>query len=204
MIPSSAPAVQPATLDDEEAVAHLFEALHMQNAALDARFALAPGWRAVLHRHFARTWNASGACWRLAWSNTEPVGLIVLESHTDSPLFRYRHWAELIALYVAPPYRGSGLADRLIAEGLAWATDHGFERVQLYVTASNQAAHACYRRCGFVPVQHILRRDLRPAPGIQPPADPSCALSDADSSDALESGQHHLAMELERHRKEHP
>jgi ribosomal protein S18 acetylase RimI-like enzyme len=200
----SASTVQPATRDDEAAVTHLFEALHTQNAALDERFALAPGWRAVLHRHFARTWNAPGACWRLAWDKTDPVGLIVLEAHTDSPLFRYRHWAELVALYVAPPYRGSGLADRLIAEGLAWATDHGFERVQLYVTASNQAAHACYRRCGFAPVQQILRRDLHPAPGIQPPADPSCALTDADSGDALETGQHHLAMELERNGKERP
>lgn len=200
----SAPAIQPATLDDKDAVVHLFEALHTQNAALDERFALASGWRAVLHRHFVRTWNAPGACWRLAWFNTEPVGLIVLEAHTDSPLFRYRHWAELVALYVAPPYRGSGLADRLIAEGLAWATDHGFERVQLYVTASNQAAHACYQRCDFVPVQQILRRDLHPAPGIQPPADPSCALNDADSGDSLESGQHHMAMELERNGKECP
>ncbi|NJL34523.1 MAG: GNAT family N-acetyltransferase [Chloroflexaceae bacterium] len=72
------------------------------------------------------------------------------------------------ALCCPRPIRGSGLADRLIAEGLAWATDHGFERVQLYVTASNQAAHACYRRCGFVPVQHILRRDLRPHPVSNP------------------------------------
>ncbi|NOK57901.1 MAG: Ribosomal protein S18 acetylase RimI [Chloroflexi bacterium AL-W] len=200
----SLPAIQSATRDDEDAVAHLFEALHKQNAALDERFALAPGWRAVLHRDFTRTWNVTGACWRLAWSNTEPVGLIVLEAHTDSPLFRYRYWAELVALYVTSPYRGSGLADRLIAEGLAWATDHGFEHVQLYVTASNKAAHACYQRCGFVPVQQILRRDLHPAPGIQPPADPSCALMNAASGDALETGQHHLAMELERNRKEHP
>jgi RimJ/RimL family protein N-acetyltransferase len=198
------PVLRPATPDDEPMVAHLFGELHTQNAALDERFALAPGWRAVLHRHFARTWNAPGACWRLAWDKTDPVGLIVLEAHTDSPLFRYRHWAELVALYVAPSYRGSGLADRLIAEGLAWATEHGFERVQLYVTAGNQAAHACYQRCGFVPVQQILRRDLHPAPGIQPPADPSCALSDADSGDALEAGQHHLALELERNGKERP
>lgn len=198
----SAPAVQPATLGDEDAVAHLFAELHTQNATLDARFALAAGWRTVLHRHFARTWNAPGACWRLAWATTSPVGLIVLEAHTDSPLFRYRHWAELVALYVVPAYRGSGLADRLVAEGLSWATERGFERVQLYVTTSNQAAHAFYRRCDFVPVQQILRRDLHPAPGVQPPADPSCSLIDADSGDALETGQHHLAMELEYNGKE--
>jgi GNAT superfamily N-acetyltransferase len=122
------PVLRPATPDDEPMVAYLFAALHTQNAALDERFALAPGWHAVLHHHFARTWNAPGACWRLAWTETDPVGLIVLEAHTDSPLFRYRHWAELVALYVAPPYRGSGLADRLIAEGLAWAPG-------LYVTS---------------------------------------------------------------------
>lgn len=192
------PRLRPATPTDAPAVAHLFAALHMHNAALDARFALAEGWPDVLDRHFARTWDAPGACWRLAWDTTDPVGLILLEAHTDSPLFRHRHWAELVALYVAPPYRGSGLAERLLAAGLAWATAGGFERVQLYVTASNQAAHAFYQRCGFVPVQQILRRDLSPSPGVVPPADPSCALTDADHGDALEPGQHHLAMELER------
>ncbi|NJL34522.1 MAG: hypothetical protein HC893_12500 [Chloroflexaceae bacterium] len=65
MIPSSAPAVQPATLDDEEAVAHLFEALHMQNAALDARFAWHPAGvqccTATLHAPGTRPARAGGS-----------------------------------------------------------------------------------------------------------------------------------------------
>jgi len=181
-------------------VARLFAALHTQNAALDDRFAPAPDWRDVLQRHFARTWNVPGACRRLAWNETDPLGLIVLEAHTDSPLFCHRHWAELVALSVAPAYRGSRLADRLVAAGLAWATQCGFERVQLYVSAGNQPAHTCYQRCGFVPVQQILRCEPTPGSGVTPPPDPSCATLDADAGDALEAGLHHLALELDRDR----
>jgi hypothetical protein len=51
----------PARIEEFEAVATLFEALHRANAALDARFALADTWRPVLCDHFTRTHADPGA-----------------------------------------------------------------------------------------------------------------------------------------------
>jgi hypothetical protein len=119
----------------------------------------------------------------------------VLEAHLDSPLFHHRHWAELVALYVEASYRGSGLAQQLLRAAETWATQQGFDRLQLYVTVTNQRARTLYRRCGFQPVQEIWRLDLEPLPGTPPPPDPSCVPLINSGSDLLESGHHHLAME---------
>ena len=189
--------LMPARLDEFEAVATLFEALHRSNAALDARFALADTWRPMLHEHFLRTHADQGALWLLAWANQEPVGLLLLEAHLDSPLFQQRHWAELVALYVAPAYRGTGLAQRLIREAMTWASQHGFDRLQLYVTATNRQAKALYQRCGFHLVQEIWRLELEPLPGTRRPPDPSCARETNDRLEGLEGGHHHLAMEMD-------
>ncbi len=189
--------LMPARLDEFEAVATLFEALHRSNAALDARFALAEKWRPLLHEHFLRTHADPGALWLLAWVNQEPVGLLLLEAHLDSPLFQQRHWTELVALYVAPAYRGTGLAQHLIREATTWTSQHGFDRLQLYVPATNRQAKALYQRCGFHLVQEIWRLDLEPLPGTRQPPDPSCAPETNDRLEVLESGHHHLAMETE-------
>ncbi|NJO81389.1 MAG: GNAT family N-acetyltransferase [Blastochloris sp.] len=185
-----------AARDDEFwAVACLFGALHRFNAGLDRRFRLADGWEARLQTHFARTHNAPGALWLLAWCADEPVGLLLMEAHSDSPLFAERHWAELVALYVAPRQRGTDLGQRLVAIGMRWAADHGFDRVQLYVSAGNARAKHFYARCGLYPTQEIWRIDVNPTPGATPPADPSCT-PDGHSDHQIELGHHHLAMEL--------
>lgn len=60
--------------------------------------------------------------------------------------------ATIVGMYVAPPYRRTGLASRLVAvcvdraRGLA-----GVEEVCLCVTVGNEAARRCYLACGFVP-----------------------------------------------------
>jgi len=191
---------------DTDAVAALFGALHRHNAALDARFALADGWRALLDAHFARTHASDAALWLLAWDDgdgdgdgAEPVGLLLVEAHQDSPLFRERGWAELIALYVAPAYRGAGLAGRLIDAAADWAAARGFDRLQLYVTTTNEPARRFYHRRGLRPVQEIWRLDVTPRPDATQPTDPSHAPgADGCGAAVLESGHHHLAMEADR------
>lgn len=186
--------LRPAEDHEFAAIAELFHALHAFNAGLDERFRLAERWKELLHTHFLRTHNAPGALWLLAWADTTPVGMLLMEAHNDSPLFAERRWAELVALYVAPSHRGSDLGERLVTIGKRWATSHGFDRLQLYVTAGNERARAFYRRCGLHPVQEIWRVDLSAA-AIEPPPDPSHnTLTDADPP--IELGHHQLAMEL--------
>lgn len=192
--PTDAITLRPAQDGDFWAVAQLFGALHAFNADLDRRFRLADGWEERLHAHFIQTHTAPGALWLLAWAGAEPVGLLLMEAHTDSPLFAERQWAELVALYVKPAQRGSDLGRRLVAGGKAWAAANGFDRLQLYVSAGNEPAKRFYARCGLRPTQEIWRADLHPASGVTPPADPSCS-PNGHAEHQLELGHHHLAME---------
>lgn len=152
--------IRPATLADEWAVQQLFGALHAFNTTLDPRFALADGWQAILHEHLHQGTSHQLSLTLLAWAGREPVGLLMMDGHIDSPLFRHRQWAELLALYIDSSWRGSALAERLVAAGTAWARQHGYERIQLYVTRSNVAAQGFYARHGFRPVQEIWRLEL--------------------------------------------
>ena len=186
--------LRPAQDADFAVVAQLFAELHRFNAGLDRRFRLSAEWEGLLRTHFLSTHNAPGALWLLAWQAATPVGMVLVEAHADSPLFAERHWAELVALYVAEEWRGSGLAQRLVAEAKLWAAAHGFERIQLYVTASNLAAKRFYAQSGFCPTQEIWRCDLQPA-AVPLPADPSC-VSEDHAAHHIELGNHHLAMEL--------
>lgn len=155
--------IRPAAAEDHWAVQQLFAALHTHNAALDACFSLADGWVTLLDTHLEQTRASGSGLTLLAWDGTTPVGLLMMGSHTDSPLFHHRRWVELLALYVAPEARGSGTADRLLSEGLAWTTAQGYDRVQLFVTASNLSARRFYQRVGFRCAQEIWRLEL-PAP----------------------------------------
>jgi GNAT superfamily N-acetyltransferase len=187
--------LRPAADDEFWAVAQLFAALHHFNAGFDPRFRLAEGWEPLLHEHFVRTHRAPGALWLLAWHGSEPVGLLLMEAHTDSPLFADRHWAELVALYVTSGERGGDLGYRLIEAGKHWAATHGFDRLQLYVTAANKRARHFYTRCRLAPVQEIWRVELTPTTGASPPPDPSCK-AEGHAAYQVELGHHHLMMEL--------
>jgi ribosomal protein S18 acetylase RimI-like enzyme len=90
----------------------------------------------------------------------QAVGLLIAAIHTDSPLFRHRHWVDVEALYVAPSHRRTGIAHRLLREAYAWAQASGVARVQLYVTASNVRAQSVYAEQGFAVTQAIMRKSL--------------------------------------------
>jgi ribosomal protein S18 acetylase RimI-like enzyme len=176
---------------DDWAIHQLFAALHRYNASLDPRFALADGWEQILDEHLQHTRHSNHGFTLLAWHMVEPVGLLMMAGHTDSPLFLHRRWAELIALYLAPEARGSDTAMQLTEQGMAWAQSHGYERVQLYVTASNLPAKRFYQRAGFRPVQEIWRCELGPAHG-EPPSDPECAALHTQGEDLLSVHQHQI------------
>ncbi|MEZ3164810.1 GNAT family N-acetyltransferase [Halorubrum sp. RMP-47] len=52
-------------------------------------------------------------------------------------------------IYVAEPYRGTGLADRFVERAVADAHDHGCEQLRLDVDVDNERARAFYERMGF-------------------------------------------------------
>ncbi|MGI8868833.1 MAG: GNAT family N-acetyltransferase [Mycobacteriales bacterium] len=82
--------------------------------------------------------------------------------------------AELISMWVAPPARGAGVGDALIAAVADWARDAGAAELHLAVTLGNEPALRLYRRHGFVATgqvdpmpdgvrrEAVMAKDLRP------------------------------------------
>ncbi|QKG91856.1 N-acetyltransferase [Halorubrum salinarum] len=52
-------------------------------------------------------------------------------------------------IYVAEPFRGTGLAERFVERAVADARDHGCEQLRLDVDVDNERAVAFYERIGF-------------------------------------------------------
>ncbi|MFE9021875.1 GNAT family N-acetyltransferase [Streptomyces sp. NPDC007808] len=62
-----------------------------------------------------------------------------------------RKQGHVVAVFVRPEERGSGLTDVLFDAGLEWAWSRGAERVRLIVHEENGRAQRFYRKVGFVP-----------------------------------------------------
>lgn len=199
--PLSPVTIRPAVPTDDWAVRHLFGALHAFNASLEPRFVLAEGWEDVLDEHLAHGRAEHRGLTLLAWDEGMPVGLLMMDGHTDSPLFLHRHWAELLALYVVPSERGAGVADRLMAGGLRWAEEWSYTHVQLYVTATNLRAKRFYTRAGFRPVQEVWGAAIGSADG-RPPDDPACEAAYAHGHHLLSPTHHPTAGDEGHHQGE--
>lgn len=57
--------------------------------------------------------------------------------------------AELISMWVAPAWRGKGVARQLIEEVATWAGLLGFKEVRLWVVEGNAGAEHAYANAGF-------------------------------------------------------
>jgi ribosomal protein S18 acetylase RimI-like enzyme len=91
-----------------------------------------------------RRWREriSRAAFFLAWNGGRPVGLVGGFGQEDGG------W-HVISMWVSPPARGAGLADRLIGAVARHARAEGAPTLTLWVTDGNDRARAFYRRAGF-------------------------------------------------------
>lgn len=160
--------IAPATPADGVDVIRLFGALHRYNSALDARFALAEGWEVLVQNYLEQSEHSDDSSWLLAREGSQPIGFVLVELHTDSPLYRHRRWAEIVALYVDEDYRGHNVAQRLMQHAYEWAVQRHIPVMQLYVTAANQQAQHFYHKQGFGTSQVIMRRTLTNADAHHP------------------------------------
>lgn len=80
----------------------------------------------------------------IAFSGDTPVGI--------SALYRDDGGAEVgevLQVWVAPAYRGRGVAVDLMDALFAWAGENGYRRVVATIAAGNDRALAFYRKYGF-------------------------------------------------------
>jgi ribosomal protein S18 acetylase RimI-like enzyme len=66
-----------------------------------------------------------------------------------SPRLKQRHKGHVVAVYVAPPWRGTGLARALLDRLIAEARGCGLIQLTLSVTVGNEAAKRLYIAAGF-------------------------------------------------------
>jgi GNAT superfamily N-acetyltransferase len=70
--------------------------------------------------------------------------------------------AELKRMYVEPAERGSGVGRRILERLLEAAEAAGYERVRLDSVRFMTAAHAMYRRAGFVEIEQYPESEIPP------------------------------------------
>ncbi len=138
------PVVRPLGPDDWATLARV-----RLTALADAPHAFYSTLAAEEHRTQAQ-WRASAASaeWFAALDDDgAPAGLVAVlhgglgeEAPGD---------AMLISMWVAPPYRGSGLADELVDRAVNATADAGEQRLALWVRTGNARAIAAYQRFGF-------------------------------------------------------
>lgn len=52
-------------------------------------------------------------------------------------------------LYIAAPYRRSGIGEKMMKYLIGFAERNGYKRVELHAELSNERAHGLYRKMGF-------------------------------------------------------
>jgi GNAT superfamily N-acetyltransferase len=83
--------------------------------------------------------------WVLALAEDDVVGVAAGIQERGRP-DDDRH---LVAMWVAPEFRGRHVADRLVAAVADWARSNGAVTLSLWVAAGNDRARRCYLRLGF-------------------------------------------------------
>ncbi|WP_405062410.1 GNAT family N-acetyltransferase [Kribbella sp. NBC_01505] len=102
-------------------------------------------WRARL--------SAANKVTLLAESDGEPAGMV--SGVPAGPDERDPDAALMLSMWVAPAFRGVGVADRLTSELLVWSREQAYKRLLLWVYAAAPRAAAFYRRAGFEPTGRV-------------------------------------------------
>ena len=159
--------VRRARAADLPAAQALQAALHREHEGLDPRYRLADDaaarWAADL-----RVWVRSDAD-RVLVADAGAAGLVGLAvAHLawPPPIYVPRLMVWVDDLYVAPPWRGRGVARALVAALGAWGRDAGAADLRAGVLAANAAGRAFWAAAGAGPYS------LTVALPLDPPANP--------------------------------
>jgi diamine N-acetyltransferase len=154
--------IRPATIDDYDGVALVFDeidALHRQ--ALPHIFRAVAG-HALERAYFESTIADPEMDWIVAEHAGEIVGFIsvrVLHA-ADRPILAPRHFVEVDSLAVRADHYRAGVGRALMAAAERWVAERGLHEIELSVWEFNQGALAFYEELGYITERRKMRRDI--------------------------------------------
>ena len=72
----------------------------------------------------------------------------------------------LVAMWLAPAARGTGLAEALVRAAEKWCVEHDLSRMRLDVVEDNQRAIRLYERLGYLPTGQAVPLRSNPAKNV--------------------------------------
>ena len=131
-------------------IVHRFSRLFWEEYRYDQRFeALVAG---IASDFLKRAGDERQHCW-LAERDGEILGSVLLMEKSKTV-------AQLRLLYVEPPERRRGLAQRLVNEAIAFARAAGYRQLMLWTQSEEAEARRLYQRLGFRPGPKRAHRDF--------------------------------------------
>lgn len=126
-------------------------------ALKDAPYAFTTTYASALSRS-PESWSAQAdgsatgpdRCTVIAFADESPVGIAAVYRNEES-----REDAELLQVWVAPDFRGTGVARDLVDTLIDWCADNGIRRVFAGITQGNDRALRFYRKCGLDVVDSV-------------------------------------------------
>ena len=103
----------------------------------------------------------------VAWTHdgTRAGFVWVARSHNDTT---GKLEASLLNQFVAEPYRGQGLGERLMETAESWAREQGLPRISLNVAMHNTSGQAVYRSLGYEGEMVRMSKKLVDGPEAEP------------------------------------
>ncbi|HEY74820.1 MAG TPA: GNAT family N-acetyltransferase [Thermoflexia bacterium] len=145
--------VRRATPDDAEAISAIWEVICAERVHSAVSHPFTPE---QVRQYLTSLSDREGVF--VAEAGDEIVGFQSLDRwarYTDS----FDHVAA-VGTFVLPDWRGKGIGHRLAQHTFAFARAHGYEKLVVYVRASNARARTFYRSLGFVP-KGVLSRQVK-------------------------------------------
>ena len=141
--------IRTATILDAEAVSGAWEALHLEQSKIDARFALADDAVARWQNDFKEWVDATDVRKIVvAEEDGEIVGFASAQLWWPPPVYEQAIEVYLDELFVAPESRRRGIGTRLLEDIAAWARGKQAKRVRLGALAANDEAIEFWRQRG--------------------------------------------------------
>ena len=140
------------TTDDAASIVAVWQAIVAEKSysAIDCPFAL------EREREYLTSLSARESVFLAETTERQVVGFQSLDQWTK--LFHSMDHVGQLGTFVLQEWRGRGIGKQLAAQTLAFARSGGYEKLVIYVRASNSGAQAFYEGLGFVPCGRLARQ----------------------------------------------